>query len=58
MITEFEKKIQKAKLNIKPFPHIVIKNLLSLTNLKRLNVVRSNINILDKLNDQLTIKIF
>ena len=37
MILEIKQKIEKSKINLSPFPHIVIKNLLSKSTLKELN---------------------
>ena len=39
MILEIKKKIKKSKLNLKPFPHIVIRDFLSKANLNKLNNV-------------------
>ena len=42
MILEIKKKIEKSKINLKPFPHIIIKKFLSNSTLKKLNQVLPN----------------
>jgi len=50
MYLEIKKKIEKAKIYTKPFPHIIIKNLLSKSTLEKLNKVLPNYNEVDKKN--------
>tara|TARA_Y100000389_G_scaffold183385_1_gene200816 strand:- start:4336 stop:5121 length:786 start_codon:yes stop_codon:yes gene_type:complete len=47
MITEIKKKIINSKINLKPFPHIIIRNLLSEKTLKSLNDVLPNYDEVD-----------
>ena len=42
MILEIKQKIEKSRINTSPFPHIVIKNLLSKSTLKKLNKTLPN----------------
>lgn len=48
MIQKFKKKINKSKLCLKPFPHLVIRNFLSKTSLDKLNKVLPSYNDLEK----------
>ena len=50
MILDIKKKIDKSKINLKPFPHIVIKNFLSRETLDSLNKVLPNYNDVDDKN--------
>ena len=50
MFLEIKEKIDRSKINLKPFPHIVIKNFLSRETLDSLNKVLPNYNDVDDKN--------
>ena len=50
MILQIEKKITKSKLNLEPFPHIIIKDFLPRATLDKLNKVLPNYDDVDEKN--------
>ena len=50
MILKIEKKITKSKLNLQPFPHIIIKDFLPKATLDKLNKVLPNYDDVDEKN--------
>lgn len=48
MILEIKKKIKKSKINLKPFPHIIIRDFLPKANLDKLNIVLPSYNEVDE----------